>query len=77
MKKTAQKMAPALPDQERFLTKHEVAVRLGIRPRTVGVWAQQRRLPAYRVGRYLRFKWNEVEQFLASTCHAPGERRRS
>jgi excisionase family DNA binding protein len=66
-----------LPDTERFLTKKDVAKRLGIRPRTVSVWVQQGRLPVYRVGRYLRFKWNEVEEHLAATCRTPGEGRPS
>lgn len=62
------------PESDRFLTKQEVAQRLGIRPRTVAVWAREGRLPVYRVGRYLRFKWSEVERFLAETCRADGNR---
>jgi hypothetical protein len=30
--------------------------------------ANDGRLPAYRIGIYLRFKWAEVEQHLAATC---------
>ena len=51
-----------------YLDKEEVARRLGLRPRTVGLWAQDGRLPAFRFGRYLRFKWDEVEQAIASKC---------
>ena len=53
---------------EGFMDKSAVADRLGVRPRTVGEWANQGKLPAYRLGPYLRFKWAEVEAHLAATC---------
>jgi len=49
-----------------FLDQREVAKRLGLQPRTVGNWAREQKLPAYRFGRLLRFKWDEVEQALAA-----------
>jgi excisionase family DNA binding protein len=54
--------------RERWLTANDVAARLHIRPRTVALWAQQGRLPAYRLGNYLRFRWDEVENALAASC---------
>lgn len=51
-----------------YLTKGEVAKRLGVRPRTVGQWAKLGKLPAYRIGPYLRFKWAEIESHLGQTC---------
>ena len=61
---------PAIPAQpvQRWLNTHDVAVRLGIKPRTVALWARQGRLPAYRVGRYLRFRWEEIENAMAAKC---------
>ena len=53
---------------EGYLDKVAVAKRLGLRPRTVGEWAKQGKLPAYRVGACLRFKWAEVENYLDDTC---------
>ncbi|MCW5552145.1 MAG: helix-turn-helix domain-containing protein [Verrucomicrobiae bacterium] len=53
---------------EGYLDKVAVAKRLGVKPKTVGEWANQGRLPAYRLGPYLRFKWAEVEAHLAATC---------
>ena len=58
--------------EERWLNVNDVAVRLGIKPRTVALWARQGRLPAYKVGRYLRFKWEEIESALAATCRVQG-----
>ena len=53
---------------EVYLDKVAVARRLGVKPKTVGQWANQGKLPAYRIGSYLRFKWAEVEQHLAATA---------
>ena len=53
-----------------FCHKEEVARRIGVTARTVGVWAQQEKLPAYRFGRFLRFKWSEVEAALAAGFRA-------
>lgn len=71
--KAARKVAPTPAASEAspsnvYLTKGEVAKRLGVKPKTVGEWANQGRLPAYRLGPYLRFKWAEVEAHLAATC---------
>jgi excisionase family DNA binding protein len=49
-----------------FMDKREVARRLGLKPRTIGVWALQQKIPAFRFGRFVRFKWDEVEQALAA-----------
>ncbi len=63
-------VAPAGP----FLDQGEVAKRLGLQPRTVGNWAREQKLPAYRFGRLLRFKWDEVESALAANfrCSSHG-----
>src|SRR3990172_6191924 len=53
---------------EASLDKVAVAKRLGVKPKTVAEWANQGKLPAYRIGPYLRFKWVEVEQHLAAAC---------
>lgn len=60
--------ASEAPPSNAYLTKGEVARRLGVKPKTIGEWANQGRLPAYRLGPYLRFKWAEVEAHLAATC---------
>jgi excisionase family DNA binding protein len=62
---------------EGYLDSVAVAKRLGVKPRTVGEWAKQGKLPAYRVGRYVRFKWAEVEAQLAETCRVGSGSQRS
>ena len=66
---------PIIPvdNRERWLNTSDIAGRLGIKPRTAALWARQGRLPAYRLGRYLRFKWDEVERSLAATCRVVGQ----
>lgn len=53
---------PTFP--ERLLTAKEISPRLFIKPRTAALWARQGRIPAYRIGRKLGFKWEEVERAL-------------
>ncbi len=49
-----------------YLDKVAVARRLGVKPKTVAEWANRGKLPAYRIGPYLRFKWAEIEQHFAA-----------
>ena len=67
---------PIVPPEsaERWLNADEVANRIGLQPRTVALWVRQGRLPAYRLGRHLRFKWDEVERALAATCRVQADR---
>ena len=63
-------LAPARSGRELgegLLTAKEIAPRLFIQPRTAALWARQGRLPAYRIGRKLGFKWEEVEKALPKT----------
>ena len=57
-----------IPASEQLLDAKEVGKRLKVSPRTVKEMANKGRLPAYRIGIYLRFKWDEVEKHLADTC---------
>ena len=61
---------------EGYLDKVAIAQRLGVKPRTVAEWANQGKLPAYRIGSYLRFKWAEVEQHLAAACRVAKEEQK-
>jgi hypothetical protein len=35
--------------------------------------ANEGRLPAYRIGIYLRFKWVDVEQFISANCRVAAQ----
>ena len=50
---------------EELLTCKELAVRLRVRPSSVGAWARARRIPAIRIGRkVVRFDYEEVRRAL-------------
>jgi excisionase family DNA binding protein len=52
---------------EPILTKEQVAERLQIKASTVYELARRRSarpMPVLKVGKYLRFRWSEVEQWL-------------
>lgn len=53
---------------ESLLDADDVGRRLKLSPRTVADMANEGRLPAYRIGIYLRFKWADIEQFLSANC---------
>jgi excisionase family DNA binding protein len=57
---------------EPFITKPEVARRLGKQVRTVDNWMQRGLLPYYKIGRSVSFKWSEVERHLKAVCHVNG-----
>jgi excisionase family DNA binding protein len=57
-----------IPAGEQLLDPKGVGKRLKLSPRTVADMANDGRLPAYRLGIYLRFKWVEVEQFITANC---------
>lgn len=58
---------PAISDvvTEKFISKRDVARRLGKTIRTVDHWMKRRWLPHYKFGRTVSFKWSEVERRLA------------
>jgi excisionase family DNA binding protein len=58
----------AFTQPEPILTPEQVAERLQVDPKTVYSWTRRRNmrpLPAFRPGgKFLRFKWSEVERWL-------------
>jgi excisionase family DNA binding protein len=55
-----------------WLSTAEAAKRLGITPRTLYRFIDQGDIPAYRFGRVIRLKANEVDEFIESCKIAPG-----
>ncbi len=63
---------PATPDEISWLSTADAADRLGITPRTLYRFIDEGQLPAYRFGRVIRLKQNEVESFIDSCRIEPG-----
>jgi excisionase family DNA binding protein len=60
-------IAVAAVSYEPLLTKEDVAERLKVNPSTIYELTRRRTqvgLPYYKVGKYIRFRWSEVEAWL-------------
>ncbi len=55
-----------------WMSTAEAAKRLGITPRTLYRFIDEGQLPAYRFGRVIRLKVNEVDSFIENCRIAPG-----
>jgi excisionase family DNA binding protein len=51
-------------DAEKLLTAGELAKRLGVPESWVRTEERTGRIPGVRLGKYVRFKWSDVEQLL-------------
>lgn len=47
-----------------LLRKADIAKRCNVSTRTVDYWLQNRTIPAIKIGRSIRFRWNAVEAAL-------------
>ncbi len=63
---------PASGDPIRWLSTADAASRLGITPRTLYRFIDEGQLPAYRFGRVIRLKADEVDTFIESCRIEPG-----
>ena len=54
---------PSLPDHE-ILTLEEVARYLRLKPQTIYKWAQERRIPAVKLGKEWRFRRSILDRWL-------------
>lgn len=59
-------------DDVGWMSTAEAAKRLGITPRTLYRFIDEGQLPAYRFGRVIRLKADEVEVFIDSCRIEPG-----
>lgn len=67
-KKTVAQPVVSIPSWEPILTIEQVAERLQLRPSTVYELTRRRNrrpLPVLRAGKFLRFRWSQVEAWLA------------
>jgi excisionase family DNA binding protein len=62
-------IAQSLITAEEFITIGELAARLRLTERTIHNYMRREFIPYYKIGRFVRFKWSEVEAALAQGCH--------
>ena len=51
---------------EPYIDKAEVARRLRKQVRTIDNWMRDGKLPYFKIGRSVNFKWSDVEAYLAA-----------
>jgi excisionase family DNA binding protein len=75
---TVEDFAAKFSRDERLYSAQEVAERLGVSERWVRDHATRRnpRIPAVKLGPLLRFRWGDVEQFVATQMTHPPRRNR-
>ena len=61
-----------MPDDITWLSTAKAASRLGITPRTLYRLIDEGQLPAYKMGRVIRLKQAEVDQFIDGSRIEPG-----
>ena len=61
-----------VPPQAVWLSTQDAAKRLGVTSRTLYRFIDQGELPAYRLGRVIRLKLDEVDAFIEGSRIAPG-----
>lgn len=61
------------PENIEWLSTQAAAARLGITTRTLYRFIDQGELPAYRMGRVIRLKRDEVDSFIERSRIKPGE----
>lgn len=59
-------------DEIQWLSTADAASRLGITPRTLYRFIDEGQLPAYRFGRVIRLKGDEVDRFIDACRITPG-----
>lgn len=52
--------------EDRWLSVNEIAVHLGVVRESVYRWVAKRNMPAHRVGRHLKFRKDEVDDWVRS-----------
>lgn len=66
MKKRTQARQASLPIEDRWISVDEIAAYLGIKRDTVYKWIDDKSMPAHRVGRYWKFRKDEVDAWVRS-----------
>ena len=63
-------LSPAVEDlaTEPYISKREVARRLGRTIRAVDKMMKRRRIPYYKFDWRVAFRWSEIQEHLAQTC---------
>lgn len=59
---------PKIVDRDQLLEKQDVAHRLQISTRTLDQWMREGRIPFFKIGKTVRFRWEDVLAHLDQKC---------
>ncbi|MBW2109614.1 MAG: helix-turn-helix domain-containing protein, partial [Deltaproteobacteria bacterium] len=54
--------------EDRWLSVDEIVAYLGIKRDTVYKWIAEKQMPAHRMGRFWKFRKEEVDEWVRSGC---------
>jgi len=60
---------------ERWVSIDEVAEHLGVKKDTIYKWVANKRMPAHKVGRLLKFQITEVDKWIRAGKAAPDSKK--
>jgi excisionase family DNA binding protein len=60
-----------------YLTIKDLAVELRVKPTTLYAWVAQKKIPFIKLHRLIRFRREDIENWVGSLKHAIGDHRRS
>ncbi len=49
---------------EKFIGLEDAALHLGVKAQTVRIWIKDRGLPAYKIGKLLKFRCSEIDAWM-------------
>jgi excisionase family DNA binding protein len=52
-----------MPDNDKIMTLEEVAEYLRVKPQTIYTWAQEKKIPAAKLGKEWRFKKSMIDKW--------------
>ncbi|MBC8192180.1 MAG: helix-turn-helix domain-containing protein [FCB group bacterium] len=69
-------MKKSMIEQDRWLSVEEIAIHLGIKKDTAYKWVAKKHMPAYKVGRLLKFDKSEIDEWVKSGDASTGRSRK-
>ena len=49
---------------EKYIGLEDAALHLGVKAQTVRIWIKERGLPAYKIGKLLKFRCSEIDAWM-------------
>ena len=57
------------PIEKHLFSLHEISIYLSLSHKTLYIWAEEGKIPAYKLGRIWRFDKNEIDNFVRNNSN--------